>query len=546
MKHPLVNFRLNNKLATTTRTRTRTTSTKISGKFNKNFVSSCTDDLISELDKMAKLCSPFSTSPRTSFLNDLFPTHSTFMDEFYITPDPFEVFGELPSIYSDIQKMESESGSSANCAALDWYDDDDVKPMLPNCDLMWPVPHANSSSSISSDLAVSPSVITDNISTNIRDGGTNRIIVKEEPKSPATSTSSSSSSSSIPIMTVKKGNHQQSLKLLNWENIKVEVKKEPIDDYDNIQLQQNKQNKNIPNNKIVQQEQQQQRSMHNVPPGTSLLRKSNNNTNTQQRKLLQLPQQRQATQTTKRDHLLSCAPASHTNANNCRNNNGNNNSFQQPASTQQLYQRPDTPHSLDDDSSATEFKHNIDLSACVMGSNSISLTDSQFIQQVSQELQDTSKSQIALCMDSESSLSDVLDVISTEATNITPNPLTTNRQNNNNMMNDSGIYANKNNNRNNLAIISSIIHSNSFRSSECDSDDDISTASSMSENETAYNRAMMASSAVSPVSSQNSSSSPANNAHNTQHHMDHSYTRLDDMSTNLDTPSDSDITSHNL
>uniref|UniRef100_A0A1A9ULK0 Uncharacterized protein n=1 Tax=Glossina austeni TaxID=7395 RepID=A0A1A9ULK0_GLOAU len=477
---------------------------------------------------MAKLCSPFSTSPRTSFLNDLLPTHSSFMDEFYITPDPFEVFGELPSIYSDIQKMESESGSSASCTALDWYDECDVKPELPNCDLMWPVPHANSSSSISSDLAVSPSVVTGNILTNIRDGGTNRLSIKEEPKSPA---------SSVSIMTIKKVNHQESFQLASLERIKVEVKKEPIDDYD-VQLRQ----QNIPNNKTVQQH---QRSIHNAPPGTSLLRKSNNSnsSSTQQRKLLQQqPQQRQTTQSTKRDHLLSCAPASHTNANNYRNNSSSG-SFQQPACTPQLYQRPDTPHSLDDDSSTTEFKHNIDLSACVMGSNSISLTDSQFIQQVSQELQDTSKSQIALCMDSESSLSDVLDVISTEATNTSTSspPLGTNRQINNSMS-DGGSYANKNNNRNNVSITSSsssIVHSNSFRSSECDSDDDISTASSMSENETAYNRAMMASSAVSPVSSQNSSSSPANNVHSTQHHMDHSYTRLDDMGTNLDTPSDS-------
>ncbi|KAL9881742.1 bHLH transcription factor Myc isoform 1-T1 [Glossina fuscipes fuscipes] len=515
-----ISFRLN-KL-------TSSLCTTISEKFNKIIADSCKDNLISEFDIMAKLCSPFSTSPRTSFLNDLLPTHSSFMDEFYITPDPFEVFGELPSIYSDIQKMESESGSSASCTALDWYDECDVKPELPNCDLMWPVPHTNSSSSISSDLAVSPSVVTGNIPTNIRDGGTNTVSVKEEPKSP---------SSTVSIMTVKKVNHhQESFQLASLESIKVEVKKEPIDDSDAQFKQQN-----IPNNKTVQQH---QRSIHNAPPGTSLLRKSNNSI-TQQRKLLQQqPQQRQTTQqSTKRDHLLSCAPASHTtNANNYRNNSSNG-SFQQPACTPQLYQRPDTPHSLDDDSSTTEFKHNIDLSACVMGSNSISLTDSQFIQQVSQELQDTSKSQIALCMDSESSLSDVLDVISTEVTNTTSNPLLgTNRQINNSM-NDGGSYTNKTNNRNNISIItssSSISHSNSFRSSECDSDDDLSTASSMSENETAYNRAMMASSAVSPVSSQNSSSSSANNVHSTQHHMDHSYTRLDDMGTNLDTPSDSE------
>ncbi|KAM7349234.1 bHLH transcription factor Myc isoform 1-T2 [Cochliomyia hominivorax] len=436
---------------------------------------------------MAKLCSPYGTSPISSFFNEL--TANSLSDEFHrIQPEGFDLFEELPSICSDIQKIESDTFSPYGMDL-----DLDMKPEV-NTDLMWwtatPTDAlSTSASSMSSDICSGVS-----LAAVMGSSTTPQIKVEKDDMIQPT------------VVTAKK--------LSNATNFKQEDvhKQEPTDD-----VEQQLAHHQIPNSSkgtssvatqphpVMIHTTVMSTSMQNIPPGTSLLRKSQQIKKSQQQTRygsLNIPK--------RGDQLLP-------------NTNAACADFNASIANMNICERPDTPHSLDDDCSKPEFKHTVDLRACVMGSNNISLTTGQdFIKTVTQELQDTSKKQIDTRLLSNFSLSEILDVI--------------NSNSNSQATNNSATTPNTT-----CSSISFNYHNtnSSMRSSEPDSDEESVTGSctfSMSDNELTYGAG-----GVSPVSSQSS------NISSTQHYMqhrDHSYTRckdgMDDLSTNLETPSDSE------
>ncbi|XP_073831235.1 bHLH transcription factor Myc [Musca autumnalis] len=452
---------------------------------------------------MAKLCSPFGSSPPVfSTFNDLVPNY--FTDEFCISADTFDLLDEMPSIYGDIQKMEADLGNSDSyCVGSMDLDDVDIKPEVRNNDLMWSPPVlSTSASSVNSDICKAAPL--SDVMGNLQRPLQQHQQQQQQRPQPTVVTAKKITTSVCDMV--------------------AHIKQEQ-------DLEQELEPHSIPNIK-VQQIQTTTTNMQNIPPGRSLLRKSANHQQQQQQKKLQ--QNRSTSllttsmlQTSKRgDQLLPSAntlninSSSHTtpslsslNISNCSSN----------SSSSSIYQRPDTPHSLDDDSSAPDFRHNVDLRACIMGSNNISLTSdpTNFINHVSQELQDTSKKQIDTRLISGCSLTEVLDVInsgvsdSTTTTTIKTTSTPTIQQHNGNNSNNSSNISNS---------------SSSMRYSDCDSDD------SFTDHEITYGAG-----GVSPVSSQ---SSNIGSTHNYIQHSDHSYTRckdgMDDISTNLETPSDSE------
>lgn len=463
---------------------------------------------------MAKLCSPFGTSPVTSFFNEL--TTNSFSDEFHqIQPDPFDLFDDLPSICSDIQKIESDTFAQY-CGGMDL--DLDMKPEVRNTDLMWwTAPPTSvlstSASSMSSDISSGVSLAA--VMGASTTPPTSNLQIKLEKDEHHTPT----------IVTAKKINP------MNFNNnTTIHVKQEPTDDVEQ-QLAYN----SIPNKKSTVNATSPQligstptsSSMQNIPPGTSLLRKSQQQQQQQHKKSQQ--QIRGSLHITKRgDQLLPSANAINTSVSS--ENFTTNASTLFPTSnspnTSLLYQRPDTPHSLDDDCSAPEFRHNVDLRACIMGSNNISLTtDQDFIKNVTEELQDTSKKQIDTRLAvGGCSLTDVLEVISSSP----------NSQDFLNLKNTSSALT-PSTTCSSAFSYHSANTSGSMRSSESESDEEStmgSSSCSLLDHDITFNTG-----GVSPVSSQTS------NIGSSQHYMqhrDHSYTRYkDDLSTNLETPSDS-------
>ncbi|XP_065362710.1 myc protein [Calliphora vicina] len=472
---------------------------------------------------MAKLCSPYGTSPISSFFSELSP--NGFSDEFQIQPDPFDFFDDLPSICSDIQKIESDTFSPYGMDL-----DLDTKPEVRNTDLMWwTAPPSTilstSASSMSSDISSGVSLAAVMGASSTPQAASLHIKVEKEEITAPT------------VVTAKKANP------MKFKQEIVQIKQEPTDD-----VEQQLAHHSIPNSKTTptvaaaaaatttQQPHPvmllsvgNTTTMQSLPPGTSLLRKSQQ----QQQKKSQQQQTRGTLHITKRgDQLLPSANAIHTNHSNSADTSSLFNTSAtstSSANTSLLYQRPDTPHSLDDDCSTTEFKHNVDLRACVMGSNNISLTTDvrvDFITNVSQELQDTSKKQIDTRLISGCSLADVLDVINSPSNSQEYIPATTPSTTCSSSGGGGFSYH-------------SVDTTGSMRSSESDSDEEStmgSSTSSLMDDEIRYGAG-----GVSPVSSQSS------NISSTQHYMqhrDHSYTRckdgMDDLGTNLDTPSDSE------
>ncbi|XP_075158599.1 bHLH transcription factor Myc [Haematobia irritans] len=452
---------------------------------------------------MAKICAPYGCSPpdTSSLISDCFA------DEFYISPDSFELLGDMPTICGDIQKMESDMDndcySYGDCGLMQ-FDDIDIKPELRNTDLMWwskPVALSTSASSISSDITTAAplSAVMGNQPIKI-EKTLSQLQQQQEQQKPQPT-----------VVTARKFNQIGD----------VIIKKEH-------DLEEQLNQHSIPNLKMVQQQQQQQTSssiqptMQNLPAGTSLLRKSAN----QQQKKLQ--QSRCSNSIPKRmDQLLPSptylisAPFNDTSSSSLNTSNCSSNIS--------AYMRPDTPHSLDDDSSTPEFRHNVDLRACVMGSNNISLTadPTNFINHVSQELQDTSKKEIGTRLNSGCTLNDVLDVINSGVSEST----TTSQMSVTTSTTPGG---------GNYSHCLKVNTSGSLRSSDFDSDDESTAGSSTSsfmDHEHTYGAG-----GVSPVSSQ--SSNISSSTHNYMQHSDHSYTRckdgMDDISTNFDTPSDSE------
>lgn len=473
---------------------------------------------------MAKLYSTFGTSPISSFFNEL--CSNAFSDDFnQIQPDPFDFSDELPSIYSDIQKIESDPFLSYSGGSSPMDFDLDIKSEIRNTDLMWCTSDSTnalstSASSMCSDistgvpLAAVMGVPTTHHLINIK---TEKNIENQQPQQQQQQQQHHQNPQRPPptMVTARKAQ----LVTFKQETTKVaDIKQEPTDD-----VEQQLAHHSIPNNKTTLNKingctTTTTTTMQNIPPGTSLLRKSQQQ---QQKKSSQQQQQQQQLRgtipiTKRGDQLLPSA-------NTINNTDSSVNNCDDASSllSNTIYQRPDTPHSLDDDSSPPMLSHDVDLRACVMGSNNISLPDDRedFISNVSQELQDMSKQHIDTRLISTSTLDDVIDVISNSSqessVTLKSNSVTSTHS-------SSGVYS-------------------YTRCSEFDSDEEStmgSSNSSLLDHDIRYGAG-----GVSPVSSQSSNISSSNTQHYIQH-RDHSYTRckdgMDDLSTNLDTPSDSE------
>ncbi|EDV99829.1 GH12538 [Drosophila grimshawi] len=239
----------------------------------------------------------------------------------------------------------------------------------------------------------------------------------------------------------------------------------------------------IPGRNLQQQQQQRCDSkMHIVepyiPPGGSLLRKSN----TQQRQQQQQQQQ-----------------------------------------NQNLLQMRFNAVSGMCDFEMSEFRHNVDLRACVMGSNNISLTscaDANYIDHLSRELQNTSKERIDLPYRVENTqISDVLEVVLSDQHK--QQQQQQQQQLQQQQQSSAAVSRLAASVDVSAAVASLSPPATTATSSDCDSDDgecslgDSTTASLLDGNNSGGGLYM-------------------------RHISDHSYTRCNEMETNLETPSDSD------
>lgn len=174
-------------------------------------------------------------------------------------------------------------------------------------------------------------------------------------------------------------------------------------------------------------------------------------------------------------------------------------------------QRPDTPHSLTDEVAAPEFRHNVDLRACVMGSNNISLTsdvDMNSITQISGYLQNGTRGTPYTARFPMNDMNDVLDVLNQEVSQ---------SQTQQTQQQQQAI---------DKVVASSTVASPPTTSSDCDSDDGDSIN---------YARMMR-------EMRRNQSSKIINSGFAMMLHSDHSYTRCKDMvddGPHIETPSDS-------
>ncbi|XP_011189190.2 myc protein [Zeugodacus cucurbitae] len=436
---------------------------------------------------MAKTCIPFGSSPilGSIYLGD----HSE--DYSIIRPDPCELFEDLlpdwgHSIYGDIQKM--DNGNDLPISGTPDYSS--YKNEIRNGDCMWSgqsqTELSTSATSTGSDLAVRRAVPLS-------------AVTAKPAQLPPAPTVVVANNNKHKMQTAQKPTQQQ-----QYVEVKREIKMEPSDDYEK-QLQQHS-IPNVRNATTAQQQQSSTQSMQHIPPGTSLLRKSN----VPQQQQQQQQQQRKLQKHQQLQHKLSTLHLSGSSTTTNNNNKLNNtNSGVVTSFDTMAYELPETPPSLDDE--ATDFKQtNIDLRACMMGSNNISL-NAGIIDNISKELQDTSKDKINTRLTSDHpDLHEVLDIIRRDE-------------------HKSVMYSSK------MAI-----------SSDCESDEDeestansgYGSASSILDGELSYGR-------TSPVPSQ-ASSQTSMSLHTTQAHChsDHSYTRckegMDDLSSSAFTPSDSD------
>lgn len=199
------------------------------------------------------------------------------------------------------------------------------------------------------------------------------------------------------------------------------------------------------------------------------------------------------------------------------------------------YQRPDTPHSLTDEVAASEFRHNVDLRACVMGSNNISLTgndsDVNYIKQISRELQNTGKDPLPVRYIPP--INDVLDVLN-QHSNSTGGQQQLNQQQLDEQQQAIDIATGRN-----------TVDSPPTTGSDSDSDDGEPLNFDLRHHRTSKS----GSNASITTNSNNKNNKIKNNNNNSNgmlhmmHITDHSYTRCNDMvddGPNLETPSDSD------
>nr|DBA35687.1 TPA: Myc [Drosophila pseudoobscura pseudoobscura]DBA35688.1 TPA: Myc [Drosophila pseudoobscura pseudoobscura] len=291
------------------------------------------------------------------------------MDEELFT-GPFNIDdmfgGDAPSIQSDLAKIESREG-------LDYFDDmEDMKPEIRNGDCMWSASsscHSNGSagynnsaaSSYSDGIAIPLSIVT---------GGANPYQCQQEEQQQHQQQQQQ-----------QKRQKQNSGTKPGAEDLPVIIKQEPLDDY--LPSMEKRARLCVSGKTQTQSESTAYIAADQlIPPGGSLLRKRN--------VILQGNQRCKMGPT-----VAETKPAPQ-------------------------YRRPDTPpHSIPDESApetAPMFRHNVDLRACVMGSNNICLTsdgDVNCINQISRELQNANKTLFSLFPVPE--INDVMDVLSQES-----------------------------------------------------------------------------------------------------------------------------------
>lgn len=449
---------------------------------------------------MAKICSSYGSSPITNtfftewMLNAYDELSSTDLCNNDYNPIKSELFEDLNyghSIYADIKLLEADTFPGDDAFDLD------IKPEIEhkNIEIMWSGNGAvNSSNSAASSLndSVTATAVPLSAVTGHHVEPTATTAAKQQQQN---------SQITAPVVVVANNAKFQ----LNKLALKTYIKSEPHnDDYEQA-LQQH----SIPTKTVASYN-----SMQNIPPGTSLLRQ-------QRKKPIQIPNMGASEFVRERDN--GCNSLTHNS-----------------------YGRPDTPHSLDDDAhqsagSIEEFKSKVDVSACLMGSNNISLTSTDplnYIHHVSQVLQDNSKN-INLGS-SACSLSEVMDVLE----DISVNDVKHNMEGSS----TSGYSSSSSSSLNYSGFNANM--QKSLGDSETEEEDEI-------EEEEEENGSMMDGSCYSesadgsfmlssPVPSRTSSSggsSSSSSHHQGYLHSDHSYTRckdgVDEMGANLDTPSDS-------
>ncbi|KAH8367848.1 hypothetical protein KR084_003569 [Drosophila pseudotakahashii] len=398
--------------------------------------------------------------------------------DFEFTPfDMSEIFGidniqPVSTIQGDLEKIGDVDGGFPDCDM-----ENDIKPEIRNVDCMWSAManclssgnvNVNGSNNSGSNSAASSYSETSAISLAVVSGSTNPY--------------SSYQRSITDNNTTSQANQQQ---VVSPETKPLLIKKELVDlDY----VVSQKRRRLSGSDKKSQQQQQNQDEDQLIPPGGSLLRKRNTN--------------------------------------NSNSNNGSNSSNSQALDSK--YLRPDTPHSLNDEvTAAPEFRHNVDLRACVMGSNNISLTndDGSYIMQISRDLQNAGKDLFLPARFPIPTMNDVLDVL-----NMQVNSSTTNSSNSSSSSSQQQTSQQIDEQQQAIDIATgcSTVGSPPTTGSDSDSDDSESLNFGLRHHRS------------SNVASKSSSNGMLQHM---KHISDHSYTRCNDMvddGPNLETPSDSD------
>ncbi|XP_017112354.1 myc protein [Drosophila elegans] len=403
------------------------------------------------------------------------------IDEDFNFSIPFDMDSELyddisglHTIQSDLEKMGNVDG---DFSYLYMDNDEDMKPEIRNVDCMWSSmtnclnPNvAGTSTGTGSNSAASSYSETSAISLAVACSSTNAYSAYQRLQSQTTDNNSSNSQS-------------QQQQANNAEDSPVVIKKE-LEDPDYTFSQ--KRRRLSAGDKKSQMQIQDEDQL--IPPGGSLLRK--------------------------RNLLVTSSPSPMAIRKGCVGGEVKSSK----------YLRPDTPHSLTDEVAAPEFRHNVDLRACVMGSNNISLTsddgDVNCINQISRDLQNAGKDLCTVRFPF-ATMNDVLDVLSHQV-NAGSNPQQTSQE----QMDEQQQAID-------IATGCSTVASPPTTGSDSDSDDGDSLNYGLRHHRS---------------SKGTTGSSSSNNVTNTGmshmlHISDHSYTRCNDMvddGPNLETPSDSD------
>ncbi|EDX01289.1 myc protein [Drosophila yakuba] len=395
--------------------------------------------------------------------------YSLMEDQFFSNISIFDMDNDLydmdkllssSTIQSDLEKIGDMDG-----AFQDYDFEEDMKPEIRNIDCMWPAMASCLTSGNANAMetgnnsAASSYSETSAVSLALVSGCTN--LYSAYQRSQTTDNTSTQS------------NQQQVAG--SPDSMPVIIKKE-LADLDYMMVSQKRQRLSSGDKKS-----QIQDEVHLIPPGGSLLRKRNNN------------------------QTLDTRKAGEVSGDSIK------------------YLRPDTPHSLTDEVAAPEFRHTVDLRACVMGSNNISLTsddsDVNYIKQISRDLQNAGKDPLPVRYIPP--INDVLDVL-TQHSNSTGGQQQMNQQ----QMDEQQQAID-------IATGCSTVDSPPATGSDSDSDDGESINFGLR-----HHRNSKSSSTTNATTNHNNSSNGM------MHITDHSYTRckdmVDDGPNHLETPDSSD------